>query len=149
MGYEILYHRFLVYDPDKKSLKPYIIYGSNNCYYYQGKRERNILDIEKTVNSDSSTFLNPKYYTLYMYLDKFYNIIKPDINSGYFTRVPKTKKGFINGFFKKVIDIDTFKQFTNLGYNGNYLDQKLTVMTKHKQFLKYNTYTGECNYVRN
>ena len=80
-----------------------------------------------------------KYKTLNMYLSVFYDILKPDIESGYFTRIPITKKGFIKGFYNKIIDKQTFDAHINKYPDGEFLDEKLNLMTKYKQFLDFNT----------
>lgn len=106
MGYEILYHRFSVYDHEKKTLTPYIIYGSNNCYYVGGKRERKLMNLQEVM--EKYLDFDKKYHTCQMFISACHNQLKPDIESGYWRRVPKTLSGFSGMFYDKIISKENF-----------------------------------------
>lgn len=96
MSYEILYKRFITVE-ENEVLTPYIICGSSNCFEYSGKRERSLQNM-----------LEWKYYTnkydtedLVAFLG---NVWEDMSKTDYWHKLPKTKKGFVNGFFKNIIN---------------------------------------------
>jgi len=111
MGYEILYHRFSVYDPEKKTLTPYIIHGSNNCYYPGGKRERNLTNLQEVM--EKYLDFDQKHHTCQMFITACFNQLKPDIETGYWRRVPKTLNGFSGMFYDKIISKENFDRHYN------------------------------------
>jgi hypothetical protein len=98
MGYEILYKRFLL--NNNGMYIPYVIHGSNNCFEPSGKRERCLTNLFKS-------FENVEWSTLDEFLGMVYDKLSAD-GSGFLKGIPKTKKGFINGFYNKVVDLDRF-----------------------------------------
>lgn len=115
MSYGILYQRFLVKD-NNNNLIPYIIQGSNNCFEMSGKRERNLTNLFKLFNElDKSD--------LYTFLKNVYKEIS-DENSGYIKGISKTEKGFIDGFYKKIVNE------SDLLTNGEYMEDRLKLLFK-------------------
>ena len=98
MSYEILYQRFLTKD-EQGNLTPYIICGSSNCFEHTGQRERSLQNMFKwkyyTNKFDTS---NVKEY--------LGNVWEEMNKTDSWSKVPRTKNGFVNGFFKKIISTD-------------------------------------------
>lgn len=121
MSWELLYKRFLVKEPNG-SLTPYIITGSNNAFEMSGKRERSVYDFYKYYPK------KPKE-SLREFLGRMYDIMARE-DSGYLKGVSKTKKGFIEGFYKKTITRDEFIPY---GVRmENYLKNKFKSTVKKK-----------------
>lgn len=124
MSYEILYKRFLVREKGKLNpngkLIPYIIHGSNNCYeatYTGRKRERCVTNLFNCYEhkSDLKEFLGMIY-------DKL-----TDEHSGFLKGISKTKKGFIKGFNKKIINEDELTE------NGIIMEERLNKKFRKKR----------------
>ena len=148
MGYEILYHRFSVYDPEKKTLTPYIIHGSNNCTYGfsmngRQKRERNLINVKDVTFKKIG--LDEKYHTIQMYISNLYKQLKPDVDSGYWRRVPSTLQGFSGMFYNKIITKYQFDQYKSEGNDAENLDWFLGWCTKQKLFQDFEDI--KCNIV--
>jgi len=122
MSYEILYKRFLVKDGDK--LIPHIIHGSNNCYEAtNGKRERCV----SNLLTDFGYFKDYDKSDLRKYLGEVYKELKKDDS---FKGLQKTKQGFIDGFYKKIIDKN------ELDLDGVYMEEKLIRKFREKRKTK-------------
>ena len=129
MSYELLYKRFLVKEHNG-TLTPYIITGSNNCFELSGKRERSVYRFYDNYKKEPKDSLRD-------FLGKMYDIMSKE-NSGYSQGVPKTKNGFIEGFFKKIITRDEFIPY---GVRmENYLDNKF----KSSRTTKSDYDVGQC-----
>ena len=127
MSYELLYQRFLVKDGDK--LTPYFIHGSNNCFEVSGKRERDVSNLFNWFKDYKDMPQND--------LNKFLGILFDKISnddSGFLKGIPKTKQGFISGFYKKTIDK------TDLMKNGELMELKLKRMFKTERPKPKSTY---------
>lgn len=120
MSYELLYQRFLLKDGDK--LIPYFIHGSNNCYEVSGKRERSVSNLFNWFKEIDQTDLRT-------FLGKIYDLISKE-DSGFLKGIPKTKTGFINGFYDRIIEKEDFTE------NGEWLEDRLIRKFRVKRNIK-------------
>ncbi len=98
MSYSILYQRFLVDNGDR--LIPFIIHGSNNVYleprYASGRRCR-----ERILTNLFDAFPDLNKRDLTNFLTDVHAILNKE---DCWTRFPDSRRGFINMFYRNVID---------------------------------------------
>ena len=126
MSYELLYGRFIV-KKDNGELVPYIIHGSNNVFSYSGKRERNVSNLFTDFRLEFDRT------NLRKYLSEVYKVLASE-SSGFLKGVPKTEKGFIEGFYKKIIPESEFDSSSSGEYMETILKMKFKTERKRQSY---------------